>query len=166
MPKMAHDLSDDHARFETAVSALRTGGLRVTGPRKAMLSILTSEHGPFTAEELHARIAESGCDLVTVYRSLSAMEELSLVRRCDFGDGSYRYEFNVGEHHHHHIICRACKGVRTLNVCVADSLERLVRQMGYSNVSHTLEIFGICPECQKAKAPGEVPLPPEVESRH
>jgi len=27
----------------------------------------------------------------------------------------------------------------------------LVRQMGYANVTHTLEIFGTCVDCQKVK---------------
>jgi hypothetical protein len=26
-----------------------------------------------------------------------------------------------------------------------------VRQMGYANVTHTLEIFGTCAECQKTR---------------
>jgi Fe2+ or Zn2+ uptake regulation protein len=79
------------------------------------------------------------------------MEEIAVVRRCDFGDGSYRYEFNTGEHHHHHIICRVCHGVETLDLCMADALERMARQMGYANVTHTLEIFGVCKKCQAAK---------------
>jgi Fe2+ or Zn2+ uptake regulation protein len=74
------------------------------------------------------------------------------VRRCDFGDGSYRYEFNTGEHHHHHIVCRSCHRVETLDFCVADGLERMARQLGYANVTHTLEIFGICAECQSRRS--------------
>ena len=31
---------------------------------------------------------------------------------------------------------------------VADGLERMARQMGYSNVTHTLEIFGVCEGCR------------------
>jgi Fe2+ or Zn2+ uptake regulation protein len=100
---------------------------------------------------LHQKIGTGECDLVTVYRCLTTMEEMNLVRRCDFGDGSYRYEFNTGEHHHHHIICRQCHSVETLDLCVADGLERMARQMGYGNVTHTLEIFGVCPKCQQAK---------------
>jgi Fur family ferric uptake transcriptional regulator len=137
--------------FDSALQTLRDNQHRITAPRKALLDVLTKEHGPFTAEELHQRLEKGMCDLVTVYRCLSAMEEINLLRRCDFGDGVYRYEFNTGEHHHHHIICRSCHSVHTLDFCVADGLERLARQMGYSKVSHTLEIFGVCPACQ-AKA--------------
>jgi Fe2+ or Zn2+ uptake regulation protein len=131
-----------------ALETLRARGQRVTVPRQAVLNILTHEHGPFTVEELFARV-EGACDLVTVYRVLAAFEEANLVRRCDFGDGCYRYEFNTGERHHHHIVCRVCHGVEVLEFCEAASLERLARQMGYANVTHTLEVFGVCVKCQR-----------------
>lgn len=146
---MGHSHPKAHALLQGALGKLRASGQRITKPRQAVLEVLTREHGPFTTEELHVRLESGVCDLVTVYRCLAALEEVHLVRRCDFGDGSYRYEFDAGEHHHHHVICRACRSVRTLDFCVADSLERLVRQMGYANVDHSLEIFGICPACQR-----------------
>jgi Fur family ferric uptake transcriptional regulator len=146
---MASAYASTNEKLAAALDLLRASGQRLTKPRQAMLEVLTREHGPFSAEELHQRLADGMCDLVTVYRCLAAMEEISLVRRCDFGDGSYRYEYNTGEHHHHHLICRSCRKVETLELCVADSLERIVRQMGYANVGHTLEFFGVCPACQR-----------------
>jgi Fe2+ or Zn2+ uptake regulation protein len=148
MPHHDHPSAQEH--FESALQTLREHKNRITEPRKMLLSILTQEHGPFKAEELHGRM-KGVCDLVTVYRCLAAMEEINLVRRCDFGDGSYRYEFNTGEHHHHHIICRVCHSAETLDFCVADGLERMARQLGYANVTHTLEIFGVCTACQARK---------------
>jgi len=149
---MSHSPSKADAQFEAALELLRANHQRVTEPRKAILGILTKEHGPFTAEEVHKRMKKGSCDLVTVYRSLAAMEESSVVRRCDFGDGAYRYEINTGDHHHHHIVCRACHSAQTLDVCVADGLERIARQLGYSRVTHLLEIFGVCPQCQAEQA--------------
>ena len=154
MPHEHHDHPSSDALLEAALQTLRGHGHRITGPRRAILSLLAHEHGPFTAEEVHRRMEAGECDLVTVYRCLAAMEELDLVRRCDFGDGSYRYEFNTGEHHHHHIVCRVCHRVETLEFCVADGLERMARQMGYAKVTHMLEIFGICPACQAAQSAG------------
>jgi Fur family transcriptional regulator, ferric uptake regulator len=148
---MAH-CCDEHSPEKTmdhALARLRSHEMRVTEPRKAMLQILTREHGPFSAEELHQKMGGKGCDVVTVYRSLQAMEEIGVVRRCDFGDGTYRYEINHGEHHHHHIICRHCRSVQVLDHCIAGRLERAAREMGYENISHTLEIFGVCPACAK-----------------
>lgn len=149
---MPHTHSKADAQFEAALELLRANHQRVTEPRKAILGILTKEHGPFTAEEVHKRMKKGSCDLVTVYRSLAAMEESSVVRRCDFGDGAYRYEINTGDHHHHHIVCRACHTAQNLDVCVADGLERIARQLGYSKVTHLLEIFGVCPQCQTEQA--------------
>ena len=154
LPAMPHAHPSPATLLESALQTLRENGSRVTEPRKAILGLLAAEHGPYTAEEVHERMKTKAgeCDLVTVYRCLTAMEALNLVRRCDFGDGAYRYEFNTGEHHHHHIVCRTCHGVKTLDLCVADGLERMARQMGYGNVTHTLEIFGVCPKCRRAAA--------------
>ena len=140
----------DHA-MTRALEELHTHGMRVTEPRKAMLGILTKEHGPFSAEELHHKLKGKGCDVVTVYRSLQAMEEIGVLRRCDFGDGTYRYEINHGEHHHHHIVCRVCRSVEVLDRCDVGKLERLAREKGYDNISHTLEIFGVCQKCAKKR---------------
>ncbi len=157
MSAQIHAHSRCCTQLETALQTLRRHGQRVTAPRQAILAILTHEHGPFTAEEMHGRLQKGACDVVTVYRVLAAFEEINLVRRCDFGDGSYRYEFNTGEHHHHHIVCRVCHGVATIDHCVADSLEGLARKMGYANVTHILEIFGVCSKCQAAAKPAPAP---------
>lgn len=135
------------------MQGLRARGQRVTGPRQAILALLTHEHGPFTAEEVHDRLGKAAGDLVTVYRVLAAFTDFNLVRRCDFGDGTYRYEFNTGDHHHHHLICRVCKSVQTIDLCVAEGLERLARDLGYANVTHTLEVFGVCRRCQARPRP-------------
>lgn len=142
----------DSGALDGALDKLRERGFRITEQRKALLTVLTSEHGPFTALELHSKVESLGCDPVTVYRCLATLEEADLVRRCDFGDGTYRYEFNTGEHHHHHVICRVCSSVKTIEGCFAGRLERLVKEMGYSNVSHTLEIFGTCQRCANKNA--------------
>jgi Fur family ferric uptake transcriptional regulator len=149
MPVHLHTGSTCCVQLASAIETLRANGQRITEPRRAVLNILTHEHGPFTAEELHRRLTAGECDLVTVYRVIAALEDLNLVRRCDFGDGAYRYEFNTGEKHHHHIICRSCQSVEVLDECMVESLESLARQKGYANVTHTLEIFGVCAKCQK-----------------
>ncbi len=149
---MAHHSTSRQELLNAALQTLRDHGHRITAPRREILSILIAEHGPFTTEEIHQRMEKGMCDLVTVYRCLAAMEELNVVRRCDFGDGVYRYEFNTGEHHHHHIVCRLCHQVQTLDFCVADGLERMARRLGYANVTHTLEIFGVCGTCQAERA--------------
>ena len=138
-----------HAEFARALEVLRKSRLKITQPRQAILKVLIQEHGPFTMEELHRRIKKGPCDLVTVYRCLATLAKVGLVRRCDFGDGNSRYEFSGSGHHHHHIICNACQHVEVLDACLIEDLERLVRDKGYLEISHSLEFFGVCSDCQK-----------------
>ncbi|MCS7049397.1 MAG: transcriptional repressor [Verrucomicrobiae bacterium] len=137
------------ADAQTIADALRQRRLRVTGPRRAILDYLIRHHGPFSADELHARLRNRRIDRVTVYRTLARMEQAGLVRRCDFGDDKWRYEFAAEpEHHHHHIICKRCRRVETLDACVPATLIELVAGRGYTDITHSLEFFGVCKTCR------------------
>ncbi len=140
--------------LEQALNALRQQGLRVTRARREILKVVIDDHGPFTIDEIHRRLASTRCDLVTVYRCLAALETAGLVRQCNFGDGIQRFEFagGVHAHHHHHIVCTRCRSVETLDACVADELEEMVRQRGYTEVTHAMEFFGLCPSCRGQSA--------------
>lgn len=133
--------------LDQVLQRLAASPLRTTKPRRAILALLTRRHGPFTVEEISTRL-EGSCNLVTLYRSLSALEAHGLVQRCEFGDGVSRYEINLREHHHHHLICRKCHAVETLHSCGAEEIERAAAERGYSEITHTLEIFGVCGKCR------------------
>lgn len=90
------DSADFESALDEAIGRLRNSELRITSPRCEILGVLVGEHGPFTTEEIHRRLGGSRCDLVTVYRCLATMEEVGVVRRCDFGDGVLRSEFDGG----------------------------------------------------------------------
>jgi len=133
-----------------AADLLRVAKLKVTQPRLAILDVMISEHGPFTTDELHAKLSSprsnSPCDVVTIYRCLAKFENLGLINRCDFGDGSVRYELR-NKDHHHHIICRQCKRVEPLAKCPVEDRVIQMPNLGFKDVSHRLEFFGVCPEC-------------------
>lgn len=139
-----------------ATSMLREVGLKVTKPRLAMLTLMIKEHGPFTTDELHERVARPRAagpvDLVTIYRCLAKFESLGLISRCDFGDGPIRFELRSKDHHHHHIICRMCKRIEPLAECPVEDRTIRVPKMGFHEVSHRLEFFGVCPNCYKRPA--------------
>ena len=64
------------------------------------------------------------------------------------GDGEARYR-RCSTTHHHHLVCRSCG--RTVEV-EGPTVERwattVAQQHGYADVSHTLEIFGVCASCR------------------
>ena len=67
--------------------------------------------------------------------------------RTEDGEAIYR---RCSDAHHHHLVCRSCGA--TIEV-EGPAVERWTRAIaaehGYSDVSHTLEIFGTCPGCAR-----------------
>lgn len=133
-----------------ALAALAQASLRATQPRIAILKTLIADHGPFSVDEVRSRAGSRGLDRVTVYRCLAAFEDIGLVQRCEFGDSVSRYEYSGGEHHHHHVVCKRCRKAESIEDCIPKAMLNAVRLMGYADVSHSLEFFGVCKKCQEA----------------
>lgn len=130
---------------------MKKANLRVTDSRKALLEALMGRHGPFTVEEIHSKFIKKSCDLATIYRSLASLEKAGMIRRCEFGDGTARFELSESEnhHHHHHVICKKCRRVVVLDDCELEEIDRIAQKRGFTEISHSLEFFGICPDCQR-----------------
>lgn len=131
--------------------ALQHRSLRLTGPRRAVLAALQRQNRPVTINELHAALGPGECDLATVHRSVRLLRDLGLVQRVELGDGRSRFELiQPGTaDHHHHLVCVRCAAVVNLEECVPRELEeRVATRNGYRQVTHRLEFFGVCPECQ------------------
>lgn len=147
----SHECEHGHS-FEQALEQMKAAGLKRTKAREAILAHLVENHGPFSAKELQAALQRTDLDTVTTYRCLASFEEAGLVRRCDFGDGTARFELRGGDHHHHHVICTACRQIEKLEDCQLDTLEAKVKALGYANVRHVLEFSGLCRACVKKGA--------------
>ena len=114
--------------------------------RTAVSAYLDGQTTFASAQDIHAALRELGTPigLATVYRALQSMVddgELDALR-TDEGETVYR---RCGTSHHHHLVCRECG--RTIEVeepSVERWASRVAAQHGFSDVSHTLEIFGTC----------------------
>jgi Fur family ferric uptake transcriptional regulator len=125
------------------------GGRRPTKQRAAVAAVLADVDEFVSAQELHALLREAGekVGLATVYRSLQSMAadgDIDMLR-TDEGEAVYR-ACSTG--HHHHLVCRVCG--RTVEV-EGPTVERWANQVsdqhGFTDVRHTLEIFGTCADC-------------------
>ena len=147
----SHHHSTRKQALSTLTGRLRRQLRRVTGPRQAILEILRRHPHPLTSREIFAALPKGQCDLVTIYRVLHLLEEMGMVKRFDFGDGTARFEL-VGEGedgHHHHLVCTRCSGIVEIEDCSLRELEaRIAARNGFTGVTHRLEFFGICPACQ------------------
>ena len=136
------------------MNRLRHRSRKITGPRKAILEILRKRLHPMTNKEILAALPKGRCDLATVYRSMHLLEEIGMVKQFDFGDGAARFELihEGDDSHHHHLVCTRCAEVVEIAECVLDGLEKdIAVKNGFTDVTHKLEFFGLCPDCQRQK---------------
>lgn len=127
-----------------------------TRQRSAVWAALQDSSDFTSAQQLHARLRESGdgVGLATVYRTLQALAEdgaLDVVRNVD-GEVLYR---RCSTGHHHHLTCRRCR--RTVEVDSA-AVERRAREVGnehgFGDVEHVIEVFGTCRDCAEGSQAG------------
>lgn len=147
-----HSHSRQHAPLPELAERLRQKSRKATGPRQAILGVLRAELHPLSIREIFAALPGGYCDLATVYRSMHLLEGMGMVKRFDFGDGVARFELlsENDDGHHHHLVCTRCAGVVEIEECAMRELEnRIATRNGFKAVTHKLEFFGICPECQR-----------------
>ncbi len=124
---------------------------RPTRQRAAVEAVLADIDDFLSAQALHARLRTHGqtVGLATVYRTLQAMATDGDVDMMRTGDGEAVYRRCNTGHHHHHLVCRSCG--RTVEV-EGPAVERWADKIGaendFSDMVHTLEIFGTCSDCQ------------------
>lgn len=145
---------------EFATSKLKSAGLRITQPRLALLAALSNRAQPTSIEQLHADVGTDSCDLVTVYRCMAAFEDIGLVRRAFFHDGTALYEINLGQPARYHVVCKSTNRVDEIDSATAAELRRTIesvqeklRARGYGDVGHIVEFFAVAPQNARHAAP-------------
>ena len=122
---------------------------RATRQRAAVSALLDRLDDFRSAQEIHEELRRDGqgIGLTTVYRALQNLSESGEVDvlRTNSGEAVYR---RCSTHHHHHLVCRRCgRTVEVEGPAVESWAQRVSDEYGYSDVSHTLEIFGTCGDC-------------------
>ncbi len=119
-------------------------GLKMTGPRKAILSVLSHASDHPSVEDVYARAKkeDSSISMATVYRTLSLLDELGLVYKHDFNDSDYaRYEVNA-DHHHHLIDLDTGKVLEFHDDRIEKIKQKIAEDLGYELVECRLELYG------------------------
>ena len=130
---------------------LRTGGLRVTRPRLAVLQAL--HENPHADTEAVIRLARAELGSVSsqaVYDVLRALTAAGLVRRIQPAGSVARYEARVGDNHHH-VVCRTCGEIRDVDCAVGDApCLTASDDAGFSIDEAEVVYWGRCPTCSSA----------------
>jgi Fur family peroxide stress response transcriptional regulator len=142
---------DPQARFEELVNKLQEHKYRLTPQRMALLRLLAASDGHPSASHLYDQIKDQfpTTSLATVYKTLNVLKEIDEVLELGFSDGDNRYDGNK-PYPHPHLICINCQKILDPEVSLAQNLVQEVAQSsGYQIVSHRLDFYGLCPDCQK-----------------
>jgi Fur family ferric uptake transcriptional regulator len=125
----------------------------------AMLDVLSEFR---SAQEIHEQLRRTGdgIGLTTVYRTLQNLADAGEVDVLRTGTGEAVYRRCTTADHHHHLVCRSCG--RTVEIdgpAVETWAQRVAEQHGFSELSHTAEIFGLCSSCSSQNDTPGAPRP-------
>ena len=128
---------------------------RNTWQKQAIDAILDQSTDFLSAQQVHQSVAKSGrtVSLATVYRVLQAQVEDGVVDILALDDGQTLFRKCVSTGHHHHLVCRNCRATQEIEAPKIEQWANHVgAEFGYTDVNHTLEIYGLCPQCAQAGA--------------
>lgn len=135
-------------------AVLAQHGYRLTAPRATVVDAILRHLRPFTAEQLVAELAglaneRASIGRATVYRTLEILAAVDVLTRLIQADGRPAYLLGLPGHRHH-LVCSECGSAVPFTLCPVDQLvTELTRDTDYTIHDHLLEVFGICPRCQR-----------------
>ena len=116
-----------------------------------MLRLLLHSEQPLTLANIaEAQTLTDKADRATIYRLLTKLERLGIIRRLGLHDRSAYYTYIFPGEHNDYLICTQCGLIQRLDVaCPVEALEKEIAQTsGFKQLYHELEFFGICPTCE------------------
>jgi Fur family ferric uptake transcriptional regulator len=132
---------------------LRDVGLRVTGPRVAVLRVLDESRDHPRVDQVIDRVRAAGVAISTqaAYDVCEALKRAGLAQRIELAGGPIRYEARAGDNHHH-VVCRHCGLTADVNCAVgfAPCLEP-DESHGFLLDEASVTYWGTCPDCQQTK---------------
>ncbi len=145
---------------------IRDLGLKVTHQRLVILEKILQGRDHVRAQEVFESVTEISPEIgfATVYRFLRSLSENGFVTELRMKGLPARYEW-ADKKHHDHMTCTDCGSIREFANHEIETLqEKIAEELGFVMTDHVMELYGICPECQKknfeAQAKnGEILLP-------
>jgi Fur family ferric uptake transcriptional regulator len=126
---------------------------RRTRQGEAVLNVVLGSDNFRSAQDIHAELRAAGepVGLTTVYRHLALLTDEGKLDALQTADGELVYRRCHSDAHHHHVVCRRCgRGSEVELPDLERWAEATALELGYTDVTHTVEIFGLCADCRSA----------------
>ncbi|MFI7443837.1 Fur family transcriptional regulator [Nonomuraea indica] len=129
----------------------------MTTRRDAVHDTLRRSEGFRSAQDVYAEMRQHGAKigLTTVYRALQALADGGQVDVLRTDDGESVYRACASGDHHHHLVCRRCgHTVEVAGPAVERWAEMIGGEHGFTEITHTVEVFGTCSSCSASVRAG------------
>jgi Fur family peroxide stress response transcriptional regulator len=144
-------MSTPQERLDDLIAKLKTRGHRVTPQRIAILKILAASTGHPSVDQVYesVKVDFPTTSLATVYKTVTLLKEMGEILELGFGNEGNRYD-GTKPYPHPHLVCIKCKKIIDPEVIAIGELSHQVASTtGFRIVSHRLDFYGICPQCQE-----------------
>lgn len=131
------------------------GTSRNTRQRAEILTLLDEANDFQSAQRVYLALLDRGAKvgLTTVYRTLQILAEADEVDTMRLPSGEQLYRRCSRPSHHHHLVCRECGNtVEIAGPTIERWADKVAEENGYIEVSHTIDVFGVCPTCAGRRA--------------
>ena len=134
-----------------ALDRARARGLRMTAALEDVLRMLIEAAKPLTLADIaESKQLSSQADRATVYRLLTKLEKLAIIRRLGLHDRAAYYTMIFPGEHNDYLICTQCGSIERLEIdCPVEALEeQIAKHSKFTQLYHELMFFGRCPKCE------------------
>lgn len=139
--------------YHRTLQKLKDEKIRVTPQREAIIQYLIGSEEHPTAEKIYEALAPQfpHMSVATVYNSLRLLANLNLIEEMSSNDAATHFDFALQPHYH--AICTNCgKIVDFIYGKMTDVEQVATQKTGFEVSGHHLEVYGLCPDCQKLLA--------------
>jgi Fe2+ or Zn2+ uptake regulation protein len=147
----------DSKYVSSSLDLMKADGARLTKTRKAVLDCLSKTKKPLSPSEILTEIngkknSEVNIDLVSVYRILKYMSELSLVHQVGIEGGYIPCAHSkCGSQTHIITHCTSCQNTEEIHL-PSNSSQNIINfikdTINFEANPHAIEIKGLCSTCQ------------------
>lgn len=138
-------------RLEKMLSKLRDRDFRITPQRLAVLKVLAVSEGHPSVERIYeiVRAEFPTTSLATIYKTVALLKRINELIEISFPDDSKCYDGNK-PYPHPHVICMQCKKILDPDLSSPKDLAKeAAEKTGFKILTHRVDFFGVCSECQK-----------------
>lgn len=136
---------------EALHSAIRSAGLRLTLPRRAICRVLAANsEGFLTVAQILESVEQSAgqIDSSTAYRTLDELARIGLVHHIHFGNQPGKWHLTL-DNDHQHLVCETCQKTTLVPLTeIAPMFNHFRDTYQFHTNLHHFAILGHCEDCK------------------